>query len=123
MLTASISKNSVLLFLFATVTAGILAVTYINTKDTIVAAERRAAQRALEEIISVNRIDNDLMADTIEIPTAALESLGLSKEDKDKHSIAIAKKDNKTVAVIVPAIAPDGYSGDIKLLVGVNSTN
>ena len=45
MLTASISKNSLSLFLFAIATAGILAVTYINTQETIVAAERRAAQK------------------------------------------------------------------------------
>ena len=117
MLTASISKNGLLLFLFAAATAGILALTYVNTKDTIAAAERAAAQKALAEIVPTDRIDNDLMTDRLPIPTAALETLGLNGED---NSIAIAKKNDRTVAVIVPTIATDGYSGDIKLLVGVN---
>jgi electron transport complex protein RnfG len=121
MLVASISKNSLLLFLFAVVTAGLLAFTYVNTKSTIVAAERQAAKRALQEIVSANRIDNDLMVDAIEVPVAALEILGLSKESNDKHTIAIGKKNNHIIAIIVPAIAPDGYGGEIKLLVGVNS--
>ena len=120
MLTASISKNSFLLFLFAIATAGVLAVTYVSTKDTIAAAERRAAKKALQEIIPADRIDNDLIADTLEIPAAALESLGLQQDDSGKHTVAMARKNNRTVAVIVPAVAPDGYSGDIKLLVGVN---
>lgn len=120
MLTASISKNSFLLFLFAIATAGVLAMTYVSTKDTIAAAERQAAKRALQEIIPADRIDNDLIADTLEIPAAALESLGLQRGDGSKHTVALARKNNHTVAVIVPAVAPDGYSGDIKLLVGVN---
>ena len=120
MLTASISKNGVLLFLFAIATAGILAVTYTNTKDTIMAAERRATQAALHEIVPTDRIDNDLITDTLEIPKAALETLGLNDEDNHPHTVAVARKNGHTVAVIVPAIAPDGYSGDIKMLVGIN---
>ena len=121
MLTASISKNGLLLFLFAAATAGILALTYVNTKDTIAAAERAAAQKALAEIVPTDRIDNDLMTDRLPIPTAALETLGLNGED---NSIAIAKKNDRTVAVIVPTIATDGYSGDIKFLYSIfNVTN
>ena len=120
MLTASISKNGALLFLFAIATAGILAATYTNTKDTIMAAERKATQAALHEIVPIDRIDNDLVEDTLEIPKAALETLGLSDEDNQKHTVAVAKKNGRIIAVIVPATAPDGYSGDIKMLVGVN---
>jgi electron transport complex protein RnfG len=113
----SISKNSALLFLFALVTAGILAGTYEGTKDTIAAAERRAAEKALLEIIPANRIDNDLLLDTLPVPESAWQELGL----KEGGNIHIARKDNNVIAVIIPAVAPDGYSGDIKMIAGVNA--
>jgi electron transport complex protein RnfG len=35
-------------------------------------------------------------------------------------NIYIARQGGKAVAVIIPVVAPDGYSGDIELIVGVN---
>ena len=113
----SISKNGLLLFAFAVVTAGLLSVTYQSTKDTIAEAERRAAEKALLEIVPANRIDHDLLLDTLAIPESDLDTLGLESGE----NIHIARKDGKIIAVIVPAIAPDGYSGDIKMIVGVNT--
>lgn len=115
-LPASISKNGVLLFAFAIVTAGLLATTYEGTKATIAEAERRAAQKALLEIIPAERIDNDLLVDTLRIPEEAWPQLGLSAA-KDIH---LARKDGRVIAVIIPTTAPDGYSGEIEMIVGVN---
>lgn len=113
---ASIGKNSILLFLFALITAGILAFTYEGTKETIALEERRAAEKALLEIIPESRFDNDLLLDTLPITDAAIPYLGKVTDEM----IYVARKSNQVVAVIVPAIAPDGYSGDIKLIAGVN---
>jgi electron transport complex protein RnfG len=113
----SIGKNGLLLFLFALITAGILASTYAGTKEKIDKEERKAAQKALLEIIPQSRFDNDILLDTITIPESARASLGkISGEN-----IYVARKSNKIIAVIVPAIAPDGYNGDIKLITGVNT--
>ncbi|MFT6221100.1 MAG: electron transport complex protein RnfG [Candidatus Endobugula sp.] len=112
----SIGKNGLLLLLFALVTAGILATTYEGTKEKISVEERKAAQKALLEIIPQSRFDNDILLDTITLPDSAKVLLGkISGED-----IYVARKNNKIIAVIVPAIAPDGYSGNIKLIAGVN---
>jgi electron transport complex protein RnfG len=116
-ITLSMSKNSVLLFLFALLTAGILAMTYEGTKATIAAAERRAAEKALFDIIPAERIDNDLLLDTLTIPESAWAELGL----KNGGDIHLARQRQKVIAVIIPAVAPDGYSGDIKMIAGVNS--
>ncbi len=115
-LPVSISKNSLLLLLFALITAGILATTYESTKDTIAAAERRAAEKALLEIIPAERIDNDLLIDTIPVPESAWDQLGL-QQGGDIH---IARSQNNIIAIILPTIAPDGYSGAIKMIAGVN---
>ncbi|WP_339614784.1 electron transport complex subunit RsxG [uncultured Gilvimarinus sp.] len=116
MLGASISKNSVLLGLFALVTAGVLAVTNVSTRDRIAEAERQAAERALYELVTADRVDNDMLSDTIATPAGMMADLGLTQPEP----IYRARKSGKVIAVIVPAVAPDGYSGAIRLLVGVN---
>ncbi|UTF60062.1 electron transport complex subunit RsxG [Gilvimarinus sp. DA14] len=116
MLGKSISKNSLLLGLFALVTAGVLAVTNVGTRDRIADAQRAAAEKALYELVPASRVDNDLLTDTLPTPEAMLPALGLDSAEE----IHRARNDGKVIAVIVPAVAPDGYSGDIRIIVGVN---
>ena len=109
-------RNSLLLAIFALVTALILAATYNSTADRIAAAERLNAQKALLQIVPLSRHNNDLLTDISAIDESHWQALGL----KNGGDIHLAKQDGKTVAIIIPAIAPDGYSGDIKMIVGVN---
>lgn len=117
MLGTSISKNSLLLGLFALVTAAILAGTQAGTEDRIAAAEREAAQKALLEIVPLERHNNDLLVDTLAIESQYWAALGL----KNGGDIHIARDNGEAVAAIIPAVAPDGYSGDIKLIIGINA--
>lgn len=117
MLGQSISKNSLLLALFAVATAGTLALTNLGTQDRIAAAERAAQQRALFEVIPVQEHDNDLLNDTIPVPDAAWTALGANGDSK----IHRARQQGKITALIVPATAHDGYSGDISMIVGVKA--
>lgn len=116
-LSQSIRNNAILLAAFALLTAGVLAGTQMLTKDRIAAAERKAAQQALLEIVSSQdkRHDNDMLSDTLAIEPQYWAALGL----KDGGNIHIARHQSETIAYLFPAIAPDGYSGDIKLMVGV----
>ena len=116
MLGQSISKNSLLLGAFALATAATLALTNLGTKDRIAAAERAAQQRALYEVIPPSAHDNDLLSDTIPVPPAAWETLGADSESK----IHRARQQGEISALIIPAVAHDGYSGDIRMIVGVN---
>ncbi|WP_439135818.1 electron transport complex subunit RsxG [Pseudomaricurvus sp.] len=117
MLGLSISKNSLLLGLFALITAAILAGTQAGTRDRIAAAEREAAQKALLEIVPLERHNNDLLVDTVDIDPQYWPLLGL----KNGGEVNIARDHDTPVAAIIPAVAPDGYSGDIKLIIGVNA--
>lgn len=116
MLGTSISKNSLLLGVFALVAAGGLALTNEGTKDRIQKAERAAQQKALFEIVPRSRHDNDLLFDTMPVPKESWKLLGLPKGG----DIHLARRDGDLVAVIIPAVAHDGYSGDISMIVGVN---
>jgi electron transport complex protein RnfG len=113
----SMTKNSVLLGAFALVTTALLALTAEFTKERIATAERAAQQQALFEIIPRARHNNDLLSDTIKIPESAWAGLGL----KSGGEIYVARHSDETIAVIIPALAPDGYSGDIRMMVGINA--
>lgn len=115
MLGQSISKNSFILAAFAVFTAGALALTNLGTQDRIAAAERAAQQRALFEIIPLQDHDNDLLNDTIPVPASAWEPLGTGADSK----IYRARRGSEITALIIPATAHDGYSGDISMIVGV----
>ncbi|MDQ2078466.1 electron transport complex subunit RsxG [Marinimicrobium sp. ABcell2] len=116
MLGRSIGKNSLLLACFALVTAGLLAGTYQLTRDQIELAERAAAQAALFEIIPQEQHTNDLLEDTLVIPQEGWAQLGLNFGGL----IHRARQNDQVTAVIIPSVAPDGYSGAIRMLVGVN---
>ncbi|WP_250459450.1 electron transport complex subunit RsxG [Microbulbifer litoralis] len=117
MLKRSMASNAVILTLFALVTAGTLAITQITTREPIERAIRAASAKALLEIIPVERHSNDILVDTYPIPKTYWERLGLDQGG----DINLAREDDgRITAVIVPAVAPDGYSGPIKMLVGVN---
>lgn len=116
MLGKSISKNSLLLAGFAVISAAILAGVHESTKTRIEQQMRAAAQRALFEIVPESRHDNDLLNDTLSLPEEAWRALGL-RNGGDVH---IARHNGEIVALIFPAVAPDGYSGDISMIVGVN---
>ena len=112
----SIRFNSILLAIFALITAIILASTDSLTRDRIADSERAAAQRALLEIIPLDRHNNDLLMDVQPIPEKFWPALGLKKGGE----IHIARDNGEPVAAIIPAITPDGYSGNISMIIGVN---
>ena len=116
MIFQSMGKNSLLLAVFALITAFILASTDRLTQDRIAQSERLAAQKALFEIVPLERHNNDLLLDTQPIPEQYWATLGL----ESGGDIHIARLDGQPVAAIIPSITPEGYSGDIAMIVGVN---
>ena len=116
MLGKSISKNTLILTAFAVVTAGALALTNLGTEERIAQSERAAQQRALYEIIPRDQHDNDLLTDTIPVPSEAWGPLGANAGSL----IHRARRNGEITALIIPATAHDGYSGDITMIVGVN---
>lgn len=115
MLGNAISRNSVLLALFAVLTTTVIAGTWLGTRERIAEARRAAEQKALFEIVPPSRHDNDMLEDTL--PVGREEGLLRLREDK---KIYLARQRGEVVAVILPVNAPDGYSGNIELIVGVN---
>ena len=115
MLWQSISRNSVLLAIFAVCTTLLIAGTYLSTRDQIALEKRRAEEKALLQIVPRERHDNSMLDETLPVGP---ESKGLGL--KENKRIYIARKGGEIVAAIIPATAPDGYTGAIDLIVGVN---
>jgi electron transport complex protein RnfG len=116
MLRQSITRNSVLLAMFAICTTLLITGTYLLTKDRISVEERKAEEKALLQIVPRERHDNSMLDETIAVGPQT-EGLGLRQE----KTIYIARQAGEIIAAIIPTTAPDGYNGDIDLIVGVNS--
>lgn len=113
MLGQSIKQNAIGLSLFAIVTAGIIAVTQVLTADQIKSNIDAAKSRALLEILPEDSHDNVLINDTVMITDEALIA------DEGEAEAFIARKEGKAVAVILPTVATDGYTGNINSIVGI----
>ena len=115
-LLSAVSRNSLLLGLFAAVTTGLIAITFLGTRDDILEAERAAEARQLLEIFPKETHDNNVVDDRFELgantPLLGLRTAG--------HGYRV-RQGNRVVGVILPATARGGYSGDIRLLVGVSA--
>ncbi len=108
-----IITTAVLLMLFAAAGAGLVGLTHDNTADIIRHNEQLALLHKLNMLVPSDKYDNDLLEDTIQVaPDKLLGTTGPS-------IVYRARKQNAPVAVVLAPIAPNGYGGAIKLLVGI----
>ena len=105
--------SGLFLGLFAVVGTSFVAVTEYNTRQAIAENERRVLLRNLHALLPADRLDNDIVSDTLLIPAATL--LGTENESL----VYRARLRGNPVAAVFNSIAPNGYSGKIHLLIGV----
>lgn len=108
-----IIKVGLLLAGFAIGATLLVAITERQTRDQITENQRQALLDGIHALLPDEQYDNAILEDTILIP--ATEQLGL----KEPQKIYRARRDGEPVAIIMPVIAPDGYSGPIRLLVSI----
>ena len=111
---ASIGLSGTVLALFAAITSVAIGWTYLGTKAQIDLEVRRAEARQLLEIFPPDTHDNDIVDDVFEV--AAESSLLGIRETRQGYRV---RQGNKVIGVILPATARDGYSGDIRALIGI----
>ena len=110
-----ILTTGLLLMLFAIAGGGLVSTTFEGTKEQIQENERRTMLQTLNTILPAQSYDNDLLSDTISL--SADNRLGQT----ESSTAYLARKNTEITAVILSVIAPDGYSGMIKLLVGIRA--
>lgn len=113
MITQSITRNAVILGLFAIATAATLALTNQGTIDRIRCNKQAALENSLHEVMPAGRFDNDLLADVISVNDALL--------GRGEHHVYRARLQQQPAGAVIEATAPDGYGGALRLLVGVDA--
>lgn len=92
----------------------LLAGVHLLTRGPIAESERRAALQALELVMPAAQYDNDLLDDRVHVQAPAW--LGLPSA-----TVHRARLDGRPSGLVLEANAPDGYAGDIRLLIGVDA--
>ena len=111
---ASIGLSGTVLALFAAITSVAIGWTYLGTKAQIDFEVRRSEARQLLEIFPPDTHDNEIIDDVFEV-AAETALLGI-RERRQGYRV---RQGGNVIGVILPATARDGYSGDIRALVGV----
>ncbi|HEX7454809.1 MAG TPA: electron transport complex subunit RsxG [Gallionella sp.] len=101
------------LAVFALIGTAILAFTYSQTHDRIAQSEEAEKLKLISQIVPQDLLDNDIIKDTLDIkPDALLGNEGITTAYR-------ARLQNKPSVLVLEAVAPDGYSGKIALLVAI----
>ena len=99
---------------FALLASVLLGVTNCSTEDTIQQRLNEDLIKSLEEVVPAALYDNYMLQDTLTIPSAEF-NIGANET-----LVYLAKKSGKVTAVCFKFIAPDGYSGAINMIIGVD---
>lgn len=109
------ARTSVILFFFVIVFTAVLAAAYALTAPAIKASAAEEELRTIKEVLPAALYDNDLLTDTLELkPTA-----DLGQDDASK--VYRARLVGQPSALVLEAVAPDGYSGKIRMLVAIQA--
>jgi electron transport complex protein RnfG len=108
-------KTAIAMLAFAFVGTLMLAYVFIATRPPIEASEKEARLALFKQILPAKNYDNDLLSSQVVIQPNALLGNRLP-------SIAnVASFQQQPAGVILEAVAHDGYSGDIKLLIAIRA--
>lgn len=101
------------LSLFAIITAGLIALTQVVTKERIQDQIKQARSKALLQIVPVGQFDNDLLDTAFWLEA---KELGL----KEAGEAFVALYQGQPRYFILPLVAPDGYTGPIRLIMSID---
>lgn len=106
-------RTALVMLTFTVLGTGLLAASYNATRDEVKRNEIAAELAQIAEVLPQGSFDNDLVASRVLLP--ATPELGT-----EETTIARAAfKGGQRAGAVFTVIAPDGYSGRIKLLVAV----
>ncbi len=100
---------------FTVIGTTLLGVTYLQTKAPIERSEQEAKLKLISQLVPRQDFDNDILADGLSLTPDPL--LGSSAASTSYR----ARKNGQPVAVVLEAIAPDGYSGRISLIIAIKA--
>lgn len=110
----AIQSNATILAIFAIVCTAIVGIVHSLTKDTIATQKQLQLVKQLSEVINPASYNNNIINSCIMITSPALGSTS-------PQVAYIAKQNDLPVGIALKSTAPDGYSGNIQMLIGIKS--
>ena len=108
------SRTGVVVLLTVAIAAfGLVALVHEATRDDIAASAQARRLARFDQVLQGEAYDNDLLADVVAVRDAEL--LGTPEALQAWR----ARRHGRPVAVLLEAVAPNGYSGPIRMLVGI----
>ena len=106
-------RVGLMLGVFAIVATTLVAFTEESTREQIRENERQALLEAINVLVPKQEYDNNILSDTLVLPPTP--QLGT----EEPTVVYRARKNGHPVAAVLTAVAPDGYSGSIKILIAI----
>jgi len=103
-------KTLLTLGLIGLLAAALLSSVHLATRDRIASEQQRQALATLNQLVPESGYDNELIEDRFSAWISGLSS---------PSTIYRARMESEPVALLADVTTPDGYSGDIRLLVGI----
>lgn len=110
---AMAARSALILIVFVAVFTGLLAAAYLRTKPALEATALAEKTKLIDEVLPKTAYDNDPLKDAVQI--AAVATLGLD----EPSTVYRARRAGEPAAAVVEAVAADGYSGRIRLLLAI----
>ena len=108
-----IIKNGLLLAIFALTTTALVCIIFLLTEPAIKEAQIKSKHQLLAQIIPANMYDNDLVSSCISLTNQALGN-------NEPHNAYLATLGDFPSGIAIETTAPNGYSGRIELIVGLD---
>jgi Na+-translocating ferredoxin:NAD+ oxidoreductase subunit G len=108
-------RTGAILFVFALVGTAMLAFTHDRTEPVITRGQLAEKRALLSQVLPATLYDNDLLASQQSVPPD--DRLGT----RQASTLWLARRGGAFSGVVLEAVAPDGYSGDIFLLIGIDA--
>ena len=108
-------ETSLTLLAFVIFFTALSAWVYLFTKPTIEASAKQERLVFFNQVLPSHLYNNDPMNDTLTLPPEPALGQRLSSQ------VYRARMNGKPAGLILEAVAPDGYSGDIKMLIGLDA--
>ncbi len=109
----TVVRVGIMMAVFAISATALVALTEENTREQIADNEREALLEAIKVLVPADKFDNQILQDTLMLP--ATTAIGTT----ETTTVYRARKNGEPVAAVFTVIAPDGYSGSIRMLVGI----
>ncbi|WP_064605235.1 electron transport complex subunit RsxG [Photobacterium sp. J15] len=110
----AMKKNGGVLAVFALLATSLVSVTHLLTEGRIQEQQQKELLKVLNQVIPAESHDNELYKSCTLV--ASEQFLGTP----EAMPAYLAKKEGQVSGVAIEAIAPDGYNGAIKLIVGLD---